>query len=261
MIKILRITEAKNEQAVIEIELNQQRQTHVLAMHLIYQHRLEEGQELTQTFYDELIKTNAREQLYAKALNYISYQMRTISEVKKHLLNDSKDERLIQQIIDILKQNNYLNDSQYVDEYYREKIEYDIVGPLYIKDKLIQKGIHYDLIDAKLIRYTTELEYAKMEDLITKDIRFTIKKPYRKYVESLKRKAITKGFHLDVIDNAIVSFKEDILAMIDDQSLLEKEIAIVTKNVDLSNYESKQKVIQKLLQKGFYYDRIKQYLD
>lgn len=261
MINITNITSAKQEQAVLEVQENQVTHHHVVSMHFIYKHHLEVGQELTPSFYRELIQENEQEQLYNKALHYISYQMRTISEVKKHLRKSTSDESRIQTIIDLLKKNQYLSDTTYVKEYVSEKLEYDIIGPIKIKEKLIQKGIHYDLIDAELQRYTETIEYAKMEDFIRKDIRYTIKKPYRKYIDSLKRKAINRGFHLHVIDNAIASFKEDILEQIDDRELLHKEYCFLRKTHDIDRYDERQKLIQKLLRKGFYYDRIKELLE
>lgn len=261
MIKITDITAAKNEQAIIEVMDQNKTVKHVIAMHFIYTHHLEIGMELTKTFYNKLLKDNELEHLYNKALHFISYQMRTISEVKKHLTKHTMDQHTIQTIIDRLQKHHYLSDKRYAKEFVTEKLEFDIMGPIKVKEKLIKKGIHYDLIDAELIRYTTEIEYAKMEDLINKEIRYTIKKPYRKFIESLKRKAITRGFHLEVIDSAILSFKEDILAMIDDREMLQKEYTFLQRKFDISQYEGRQKIIQKLLQKGFNYDRIKHLLE
>ncbi|QMS84301.1 RecX family transcriptional regulator [Candidatus Xianfuyuplasma coldseepsis] len=261
MIKITNITSAKQEQAVLEVQENQVTHHHVVSMHFIYTHHLEIGQELPTAFYRQLVQENEYDQLYNKALHFISYQMRTISEVKKHLGKSTSDESVIQTIVDRLKKDHYINDATYVKEYVSEKLEYDIIGPIKIKEKLIQKGIHYDLIDSELQRYTETLEYAKMEDFIRKDIRYTIKKPYRKYIESLKRKAINRGFHLHVIDSAIVSFKDDILEQIDDRELLQKEYCFLRKTHDIDHYDDRQKLIQKLLRKGFNYDRIKELLE
>ena len=211
--------------------------------------------------YRDLVKQNTVDVLLEKALVFINYQMRTISEVKKRLQKETKEESLINAVITELKRLNYLSDKTYVEEYVKEKLAYDIVGPMYIKEKLISKGIHFDLIDAYLVQYTTEKEYEKVYEFIQKEIRYPIKKARYQYLQSLTRKLVTKGFHLSVIEASITSYKEDIFAMIDDQGLLEKEIKELKKKYDFSMYQEKQKAIQKLLQKGFDLSTIKQVMN
>jgi len=251
------IKELKQQKAVIEVEHNGVVIPHISTVHLILKYRFTEGQTLTSDQYKTFIKDNEFTQLYDRALSYISYQMRTISEVKKQLKTKVKDDVLIQKVIDELKRNRYLSDSEYVKEYVTEKLLFDTVVPMYIKEKLIRKGIHYDLIDAELIRFTEDLEYAKIEDIIQKEIRYTLKKPLKKVLESLKRKCISKGFHIAIIDSQLLSFKEDIMAMIDESGLLVKELKQSTKQLKSGDYEEKQKVIKKLLSKGYSYEAIK----
>ena len=100
MITITNITPLKNEQAVLEIKQNNKTETHIITMHFLYKHHLDVGMDITNAFYQELLKENEYEQLYNKALHFISYQMRTIHEVKKHLLKFTNDDSRIQSIID-----------------------------------------------------------------------------------------------------------------------------------------------------------------
>jgi len=261
MISIVKIKELKRSQAVIEVDNNGVIIPHISTLHLVLKYRFIEGQTITNEQYKTFIKDNEFTLLYEKALQYISYQMRTISEVKKQLKTKTKDDRMIHQVIDELKKNHYLSDSEYVKEYVTEKLQFDTVGPLYIKEKCVRKGIHFDLIDQELLRFTEDLEYAKIEDIIKKELRYPLKKPYQKVVESLKRKCIQKGFHLNIIDSQIVSFKEDIMDMIDEDSLLKKELKQYEKQLQNSTYEEKQKIMQKLRSKGYSYESIKSHIN
>jgi regulatory protein len=261
LIRIHSIKLLKQEQAAVEIENKGTIVPYITTMHLIMRYHLEEGQTLSQEEFKRFIKDNEQELLYNKALHFISYQMRTISEVKNHLNKYSTDQSVIHTIIQKLKDAHYLSDSEYVKEYMSEKVEFDLVGPLYIKSKLIQKGIHYDLIDSALIQFTDDVQFEKITTLIEKDIRYKIKKPYRKYIQSLQRKLIQKGFTLDIIDSAILAKQEDIMDQIDDMPLLQEDLKKLFKQHDVSIYKEKQKIIQKLLQKGYALPAIKRQLN
>ena len=183
--------------------------------------------------------------------------MRTISEVKKRLSKYSADEKDINQIVSKLRKQGFLDDLRFANEYVTQKLEFDVVGPRGIKQKLIDKGIHYDVIDSELIRFTDEMQYNKIYELIQKETKHTIKKPYLKAVQSIKRKCVTKGFSLNIIDSSIQSYKDVIQDACDEKDLLEKEFNRLKKGVDLKDYAEKDKLVKKLMQKGFAYSNIK----
>lgn len=261
MIKITKITPLKQEQAAIEINNNGTILPHITTLHLVMRYHLEQGKELSKEEYNRFIKDNEIDILYNKALQYISYQMRTISEVKKHLKKTTQDESTIQSIINKLKDAHYLSDSDYVAQYVQEKLEFDLVGPLYIKNKLIKKGIHYNLIDGELLTYSDDLQFEKITELLSRNIRYTIKKPYRAFIQSMKRTLLTKGFTLDIIDSAILAKQDDIMAHIDEEPLLLRDLQKLLQLHDITTYQDKQKVIQKLLRKGYSLPSIKKSLN
>lgn len=257
MNKIKAIKKLRNDSYVIEIELNHITVPHIIAENTIIKYNLFNKESLTKEEYKNIIKDNEYESLYLKSINYISYQMRTISEVKKHLLKDTKNQTLINKIITELKSNRYLNDKEYVKEYINEKIEFDFVGPNYIKEKLILKGIHFDLIDEELQKYNEQIQYDKIFDLISKELKYKQKKPYQKVYLSLKQKMLSKGFYVSIVESALLSKKEDILAMIDQEDLLQKDFEKLIIKYDLSKFEEKNKLIKKLISLGHDYEQIK----
>jgi regulatory protein len=186
--------------------------------------------------------------------------MRTISEVKKHLGKDIKDTDVINKIINRLKINGYLNDDFYAKTYMNEKIDYDLVGPRYIREKLILKGIHYDIIDANLINYKEENQFDKVFELIKKETKYKIKKPYKKAYMSLKQKLVNKGFSLGVIESCLLSNIDLIKECIDEDTLILREIDKLKKKYDFNNYLEKSKAVKNLLSKGYNYETIKEHL-
>ncbi len=261
MNKITNIKKLKNDRYVIEISHKDTVIPHIISENTVIKYNLFTKKEITEKDYKKIIKDNEYEILYLKAINFISYQMRTISEVKKHLLKDTKNETLIAKIIKELKEHKYLNDKNFVKEYVTQKIEFDLVGPKYIKDKLIQKGIHFDLIRDELLVYNENIQYGKVYQLIQKEIKYKLKKPYQKVYMSLKQKLVTKGFDLNIIESSLLSSKDDIKAQIDELDLLSKDFIKLKGKFDLDNYEQRNKLIKKLMGKGHNYELIKKYIN
>ena len=257
MIKLIEITRTKKNHYLLTIKINEVEEKHLVSENIIIIYNLLTPRELTQNEYKTISLVKIEDFLYEKALVFIDFKMRTISEVKKRLRKEIKDEDLINKVIKRLKDDKYLNDDFYVRTYLNEKLEYDLVGPGYIKEKLILKGVHYDLIDQHLIKFTEKYQYDKINQIIKNETKFKIKKTYQKAYLSLKRKLVTKGFLLNIIESCLISNKEQIKEVIDEESLIKKELTILTKKYDLSKYEDKTKIIKSLISKGFDYELIK----
>lgn len=260
MIKVTDIKKLRNHQYLVTFVMDQKEEKLVLVEDTLIKYNLLSPRDITKTEYKQLTKSKDMDMLYEKVMSFVDYQMRTISEVKKRLAKTTADEKVIQQIIDKLKKQGFLDDVRFVKEYVTQKLEFDLVGPRAIKQKLIDKGIHYDLIDSELIRFTDETQYNKVYELIQKETKHPIKKPYLKAVESIKRKCVTKGFSLHIIDSSIQSYRDVIQEACDETALLLKEFDRLKKGVNLKDYTEKDKLIKKLMQKGFAYNNIKKLL-
>lgn len=261
MNKVVKITKKRNDSYQIIIETNNEETTYIVAENTIVKYRLLEGKEFNQKELKEIIENSEYEILYLKSIHFISYQMRTISEVKKYLNKYTKKESVINKVISELKTKKYLNDLDFVTHFVEEKQSYDLVGPLYIKEKLVKKGIHYDLIDAALENYDIDLETEKICLLIDKELKYPFKKNYQKVKLSFKQKFSSKGFHLSAIECAIGEKKELITQNIDEDSLIINDIIKLRRQFNLNELGEKQKVIEKLLQKGYSYWTIKRHIN
>ena len=261
MIKLVEIIEKKNNRYQLNILVKDEPKKHLVTEDLVLKYNLLRPRTLTKEEYNKVIKSAEFDTLYFKALNYISYQMRTISEVKKHLKKDTKDEKLIERLIKELKQHRYLNDDLYVKEYMNQKLEYDLVGPRYIKEKLIGKGIHFDLIDQNLIQYKEKHQFDKLLELIKQETKYPLKKPYNKAYLSLKNKLINKGFSVHIIESQMQSYKHLIEEAVDDDGLLQKEFEKLCRKYDITNWDEKDKVVKSLMSKGYHYKLIKTLFD
>jgi len=260
MIFLEEISKNKGSRYLLKIRNKKEIESYLVYENTIIKYNLLSPRELSNDEYNIIKKDKTIDKLYEKALHYIDYKMRTISEVKKYLSKEVKEKEVINELISKLKMNGYLNDDLYAKTYMNEKIDYDLVGPRYIKEKLILKGIHYDIIDSNLISYKEESQFDKVFELIKKETKYKIKKPYKKAYMSLKQKLFNKGFSLGVIESSLLSNIDIIKECIDEDSLILKEIKILKKKYDFDDYQDKSKVTKSLIGKGYNYETIKKHL-
>lgn len=260
MYQITDIKKLKNSTYLISVIVKDKTKAHVVSEETIIAFNLLSKTEISKEEYKKMLIQNDDFLLYEKAVHFIDFQMRTISEVKKHLRKSTKDEAKINNLIKKLKEQKFLNDDYFVKEFVTQKIEFDLYGPKYIKEKLIQKGIHYDLIDDHLIRFTDDMQFDKINVLIKKEVKFPIKKPYRKAYVSIKTKLINKGFSLPIVESAMSSNSDIIKESCLEDDLLKIEIEKLKVKYDITDYKNREKIIGKMLQKGFDYDKIKKHL-
>lgn len=257
MIELIEIKAVNQQKYRLTFDVNDKKVNYTVSESVIIKEQLFSPRSFTKQQFTRLKQEFVFDELYIKALHFISYQTRTISEVKKKLNKETEDETMISSIISELKQLGYLSDDRYVKEYILQQIEFQLVGPKYIRQKLISKGIHFDLINQHLVSYTKEIQITKVTTLVTQMIQYPIKKTIPKAILSIKNKCVQKGFDYDVVEQVIHQMKPEILKMVQNDELLQKEFQVLCKRYDKNDWSGKDKIIKSLMSKGFFYDEIK----
>lgn len=165
--------------------------------HDIYKLGLYKGKEINKKEL-ELLKHQAQFS-YAKlaAVRYVSFKIRTAHEIRKKL-EQNYDAGIIDEIIDFLINNGYIDDGQYAEKFIKEKLKSKKYSKRYIKQQLKLKGIDENLIDTNLSRAdSNELESAKL--LVKKKLKARTKIDLVKIKQYLYR----KGFDIDTINQAL----------------------------------------------------------
>ena len=97
-------------------------------------------------------KTYDGESLYEYAVGALGRQMRTVAEIKRLMRNRVKDqehgELLVEMVVARLKEQKYLNDTSYAENYSRFRKENEKFGRLRVIQDLKIKGVHGDIIDS-----------------------------------------------------------------------------------------------------------------
>lgn len=132
-----------------------------------------------------------------KVLKYVLYKKRTENEIRKKFEKDIESE-LLDDIIDDLKQNNYIDDNQYIKRAVDEFIALKNLSLKQIKYKLLSKGINNSLIEEYFEQNYNELiEYEK------KSIENIINKKNYDSDEEIIQMLLKKGFEYDNVKEAL----------------------------------------------------------
>ena len=137
-----------------------------------------------------------------KLVSYVLYKKRTISEVREKCKNLGLTEEDINEIIEYLIENGYLDDEKYVMKYILEVIKLKKKSRQEIKIDLIRRGINEQLIE----KYLTE-ELRIFEIKCAKEL--AIKK-YKscKDILKVKKYLMSKGYAREAINIAVDSLNE-----------------------------------------------------
>ena len=126
----------------------------------------------------------------SKVLKYILYKKRSKQEVKNKFYN-SIEEEMLNNIIDELEENGYIDDFNYVERAVNEYIALNNLSLKEVRYKLMAKGINSGLIDEYFSKYQERMQeyevYSARNLIIKKEkqmdentlMQFLLKKEYK----------------------------------------------------------------------------------
>lgn len=139
-----------------------------------------------------------KDNLKTKILKYIMYKKRTEEEVKRKFGNID-DHELLEEIIDELKENGYINDNNYIKRAIAEFINLKNLSLKELKYKLLSKGLKKNLIDDYFSQKSDELEDYEINS--AKNI--ILKKKNSMEEQDLIQFLLKKGYKIENIKQAI----------------------------------------------------------
>ena len=193
-----------------------------------------------------LLKENDKYVIYNKAIKYIGIKMRSIFELENYLKKFDVDDDCINNIINKLIAQGYLNDEKYAISYVNDRINLSNDGPNKIRTYLKNNNISDTIIEGAISSFTQDLELEKINKLINKFV-----KNNNKGLNFLKRKIISNlidlGYNLELINQCLANLE------FDDTALQKKEYEKLYSKLSkkYSGKELEYKIKQKLYQKGF----------
>ncbi len=149
------------------------------------------------------------EKFYNSALRFLSYRPRSEKEIRDKLTSKKADVKIIELILNKLKEKNFLNDSEFAKWWIGSRLRFRPRSISLIKRELLQKGIDRETIDAQIFNLnpsadgsiSNELENAKklVEKKISRYKDLSRQELYQKLGSFLAR----RGFDFDTIKQVI----------------------------------------------------------
>jgi regulatory protein len=177
----------------------------VTSPEVLLDHNLKKGQQLTQDTINTLKDKQKYTKLLTKAINLISYRPHTKKELKQKLYKLSPTKQQLDSIYKKLDSLNYLNEAGIAINY-AESLKNKLKGPIFVTQKLKQKGI-----DSKLIVDTLSTVYPDDHAIVTickkrlNKLTRGLNKPSEKEKKRLYSNLIRNGFPPNIVIKLINS--------------------------------------------------------
>lgn len=107
--------------------------------------------------YSNIEELQQFDKMKSKVLKYALYKKRTEQEIRQKFSKEL-EEKMLDDIIEVLKENSYINDYAYVKKAINEYMNLKNLSIKEMKYKLYSKGIKGDLIDEYISNNIDELE-------------------------------------------------------------------------------------------------------
>lgn len=222
---------------------------------------LTKGMELEDDFVQDVLEAEEAQKAYKLAINYLSYRMRAISEVRDYLVKKELSESAIKHAITRLIEQRYLNDEEFAKAYVQTKFNTSPSGPIKIKRELEQLRIPTDVVESVL-------ESISHEDLVEKAGKFVKRKQLEtnrrsstEVQQRIQQTLMQRGFTFDIISVAIQTFWEEEDEDVEVAACLKQAEKLSRKFSGYDAFERKQRMKMQLRRKGFPYDVIERTLD
>lgn len=198
---------------------------------------------------------------FDRALVYLSYRQRTELEVRNDLEKKHYPPEVIEAVMFKLKDYLFVDDRRYTDDYIEFKGQRQLKGRRRIKEELLRKGIHQDLVSSGLEAYDEEDELKNALTIARSYIKGKQEMPYQQMKMKLAGKLTGKGYGWEIIERvmAILDQDEEIQAFLIASADLVYEKALQIgerakeryKKKSATDYELRMKVFGYLKQQGY----------
>lgn len=175
---------------------------------LLVRYRLLKGKEIDQRLLEEL---NCEEEIlrgYRIAINYISYRIRSVFEVRQHLRRKEISEEYIDVIIDRLIENQYLDDVVFAQRWVDDRLRNRPKGKYALFHELKEKGIPSVIIEETLANIDDETEVERAMQLGEKKLRQYKGYDWPKARSKMIRFLTSKGYGMDTIMQILPKLEE-----------------------------------------------------
>lgn len=138
---------------------------------------------------------------YTRALRYLSYRPRSEKEIRDRLMRKNFDPLIIDKVIEKLKEDKFLNDTEFAEWWIDQRQEFKGKSKYVIKNELSEKGIDKQTIETTLD--TAKDDYETAKELFEKKKRRFENYTGDEYIKKVTGFLQRKGFSWDIIQKIL----------------------------------------------------------
>lgn len=261
---IAKITQAKKTKNRFHIYVERNKKEEYafsVSEDLLVNEQLLKGKELSEADIGRLRKKDDADKAMQKSLNYLSYRMRSETEVTSYLKDLEVGDEDIDDIMQRLRKLDFLDDRRFAESYVRTKRDTGKKGPMLIEQELMQKGISKALIHKALEEYPEELQLEHAVKMVEKKQTSYKKEGPKKKEQKLMQFILQRGFSQSVAARAVSAAEIEEDPEAEWQGLNKYAEKAWKKFSGKEDWERNQKVKQYLYSRGFTMEQIEQWLD
>ncbi len=161
---------------------------------------LAEGNKLSQQKIIDLQEKDQFEGAYQRAINFLSYRIRSEKEIRQNLTKHEVPESIIEGVLNRLRSASLVNDRDFASQWVENRIRFKPRGKRALSSELFQKGITNEIIEDVLAELNEEeLAFDCARSKISRFIGLEEKAFYKKLSALLTRRGFPYHISKDVI--------------------------------------------------------------
>lgn len=206
---------------------------------------------------EKAMNENIYYEIYNMALTYIEIKMRTSKEIKDYLNKKNFNTKLIDEVLDRLNKEGYLNEEKYIDAFVNDKVNLTNWGPYKIKKSLLDLEVDETLVNNKLNTINENIWNGKIEKIINKKLNSLKNKSNYMIKNKLKIDLYNLGY-----DNNLIEENLNNLNLNNNENIKKEYSKAYNKySKKYMDQELYQKVKSYLYRKGYKIEEINYMLD
>ena len=196
---------------------------------------------------EDLLKKNSQYEIYDVALKRISNHVESKKGIYNYLIKKGYDAKRINEIIDKLTRNGYLNDAYYAKCYINDHLHLSNDGPLKIKKHLEEVDITADIYNDYL-EIDDKIWIERIQKYLDKSLK-TNKKSMYLFKNKMLVNLVNLGYERDMINDCLsnITFNNQ-----NELKKKEEEKIRLKLSKKYEGSELERKIKEKLYQKGFF---------
>ncbi len=223
----------------------------VLYEEVILKYQLLLSKEIDEKMMIEVDQCNQEWDVYYVALHSIENRYKSIYELRMSLLKKEYPMELVDQAIEKLIQQGYLNDRSFAKSYINYQMITTNKGPYKIMKELNEKKIDSDIIEEEIKVYGEEEQLDKIHKLIQKGLKVNHSRGGVVLKQKIYNDCKLMGYDISLLNQAFSEYSFD-----NNQEIAKKEYDKYYRKYSrkYSGEELERKIREKMYQKGLQYE-------